>query len=73
VEIDDGHLRLAPPTGPADGPADVTIEGSPDALAAAVAAPGSPAAGRVQVQGDRRNVDQLLYILGLTDAPPADA
>jgi hypothetical protein len=45
VEIDDGHLRLAPPTGPADGPADVTIEGSPDALAAAVAAPGSPAAG----------------------------
>lgn len=69
VEIDDGRLWLAPP----DGPADVTIEGSPDALAAAVAAPGSPVAGRVQVQGDRRDVDQLLYILGLTDAPPSDA
>ena len=66
VRVEDGHLGLSA----VDGTADVTIEGSADALAAAVAEPGSPAAQRLEVRGDRRQVDQLLYVLGLTDTPP---
>ncbi len=65
LRVEDGHLGLSP----VDGIADVTIEGAADALASAVAAPGSLADRGVEVRGDSRQVDQLLYILGMTDAP----
>jgi DNA-binding HxlR family transcriptional regulator len=66
LRVEDGHLGPSP----VDGTADVTIEGSADALAAAVTEPGSPAARRVEIRGDSRQVGQLLYILGLTDTAP---
>jgi DNA-binding HxlR family transcriptional regulator len=66
MRIDDGHLSFSP----MDGPADVIIEGPPDALAAAIATPASRAARRLRVRGERRQVDQLLYILGMTETPP---
>jgi hypothetical protein len=65
LRVEDGHVGLSP----VDGIADVTIEGAADALASAVAAPGSLADRGVEVRGDSRQVDQLLYILGLTDTP----
>ena len=65
LRVEDGHVGLSP----VDGIADVTIEGAADALASAVAAPGSPADRGVEVRGDSRQVDQLLYILGMTDTP----
>jgi DNA-binding HxlR family transcriptional regulator len=66
LRVEDGHLDPSS----VDGTADVTIEGSADALAAAVTDPGSPAARRVEIRGDSRQVGQLLYILGLTDTAP---
>jgi DNA-binding HxlR family transcriptional regulator len=63
--VEDGHVGLSP----VDGIADVTIEGAADALAAAIAAPGSLADRGVEIRGDSRQVDQLLYILGMTDTP----
>ena len=65
LRVEDGHVGLSP----VDGIADVTIEGAADALASAVGAPGSPADRGVEVRGDSRQVDQLLYILGMTDTP----
>lgn len=66
MRVHDGKLTFEP----MDGAADVTIAGSPDALAAAVTAPRTRATRRLDVRGDRRHVDQLLYILGLTGTPP---
>lgn len=66
LRVEDGHLGASP----VDRTADVTIQGSPGALVAAVTEPGSMAARRLEVRGDSRQVDQLLYILGLTDTPP---
>jgi DNA-binding HxlR family transcriptional regulator len=71
VRLVDGNLDLSPPGGTAD--ADVTIEGPPEALAAAITAPGSPAARRVEVRGDAGSVALLLYVLGLTDTEPGSA
>jgi DNA-binding HxlR family transcriptional regulator len=65
LRVEDGHVDLSP----VDGIADVTIEGAADALASAVAAPGSLADRGVEIRGDSRQVDQLLYILGMTDTP----
>jgi DNA-binding HxlR family transcriptional regulator len=66
VRIADGQVDLSP----TDGTADVTIEGPPGALAAAITAPGSAAARRADIGGARRHVEQLLYVLGLTDTLP---
>lgn len=71
VRVAEGHLDLSPAGGTAD--ADVTIDGPPDGLAAAITTPGSPAARRVELRGDRHQVEQLLYVLGLTDTPPGSA
>jgi DNA-binding HxlR family transcriptional regulator len=68
VRVAEGHLDLSPAGGTAD--ADVTIEGPPDALAAAITTPGSSAARRADVRGDRRQVEHLLFVLGLTATPP---
>jgi hypothetical protein len=66
IRVRDGQVNFTHP----DDPADVTIEGPADALVAAVTTPGSPAAQRLRVHGERRHVDELLYLLGLTDTPP---
>jgi DNA-binding HxlR family transcriptional regulator len=65
LRVEDGHVGLSP----VDGIADVTIEGAADALASAVSEPGSLAHRGVEIRGDSRQVDQLLYILGMTDTP----
>ena len=49
---------------------DVTVQGPPDALAAAVTKPGSKAAQRLRTTGDDQCVALLLYVLGLSDTPP---
>lgn len=66
MRVEDGRLRFSH----MDGPADVTIEGPPDAVTAAVTTPGSRPAQRLKVGGESRKVDELVYILGLTDTPP---
>ena len=63
LRIQDGHASFAD----AETVPDVTIEGPPDALAAAVITPGSRAARKLKIRGDNRQVAELLYILGLAD------
>lgn len=68
LRIDDGDVTT--PTAADD--ADLTVTGPPDALAAAVARPGSRPAPRLEVTGDPRDVSALLYVLGLSDDPPTN-
>jgi DNA-binding HxlR family transcriptional regulator len=65
IRVHDGQVSFTHP----DDPADVTIEGPADALVAAVTTPGTRAQ-RLRVDGERRQVDELLYLLGLTDTTP---
>jgi DNA-binding HxlR family transcriptional regulator len=69
LRIDDGDVS----TPSAADEVDVTVSGTPDELAAAVTRPGSPPARRVGVTGEPQDVAALLYVVGLSDEPPASA
>ena len=66
MRIEDGRVVFAP----ADGPEDVSIEGTAEALVAAVTTAGPRPMQHLRIQGARRRVDELRYVLGLTDSPP---